>query len=139
MFDIYKKLRELNFPMGEYVVVGGAMTAHGIRDAHDLDILVSPTLYQKLYREGWSQCTCDQCLETSRLMLKKDHVDILPNLMFGSYLGDTTTLVQEADMINGYPFIKLTEFIKFKYELGRQKDIEDIKLMQQYLSEKLNV
>jgi hypothetical protein len=43
--DIFKRLKELNYPIGEYVVVGGAMAAHNIREAHDLDILVTPNLY----------------------------------------------------------------------------------------------
>ncbi len=133
MTDIFSKLKELNFPDGEYVVVGGAMEAHGIRKANDLDILVTPNLYKKLFKQGWKQCKCDQCLETSRLMLQKDHIDVVPNYMFGNYIGDTNKLIKEADIINGYPFIKLTEFIKFKKELGRIKDFEDIKLMKRYL------
>jgi hypothetical protein len=134
--DIYKKLKELNLPKGEYVVVGGAMTAHKIRLAHDLDILVTPNLYQTLLSKGFTQCTCDQCMNTSRLMLKKDDVDILPNLILGSYMGDTKKLIKTADTINGFPFIKLREFIKFKKVLGRKKDFEDIKLIKKYLKTK---
>ena len=133
MLDIFKKLKELNFPKGEYVVVGGAMAAYGIREAHDLDILVTPNLYKQLLLQGYKQCTCEKCRETSRLMLKKDNVDILPNFMFGNYIGDTKKLIKQAEYINGYPFIKLREFIKFKHELGRTKDIEDIKLIKAYL------
>ncbi len=132
--DIFEKLKELNFPLGEYVVVGGAMAAHGIREAHDLDILVTPNLYQKLLNEGYEQCTCEQCMRTSRLMLKKDNVDILPSFMLGNYIGDTRKLIDEADIIKGFPFIKLEEFIKFKKELGRDKDFRDIELMREYLS-----
>lgn len=138
MIDVFKKLAELNFPQGEYVVVGGAMAAHGIREAHDLDILVTPKLYLKLQDEGYKQCQCNQCLKTSRLMLEKDDVQILPSYMFGDYIGDTRKLIKNADVINGFPFIKLEEFIKFKKELGRQKDIDDIKLMKKYLKEKRN-
>jgi hypothetical protein len=131
--DIYKKLRELKLPKGEDVVVGGTMTAHNIREAHDLDILVTPNLYQALLNKDFIQCTCDQCMKTSRLMLNKDNVDILPNFMFGNYIGDTKKLIKSADIINGFPFIKLREFIKFKKELGREKDFEDIKLIKNYL------
>jgi len=131
--DIFKKLKQLNLPLGQYVVVGGAMAAHGIRPAHDLDILVTPVLYEKLLNSGYEQCKCDQCIRTSRLMLKKDGVDILPSLMQGNYIGDIRQLIKKADMINGYPFIKLTEFIKFKKELSRPKDKEDIMLMKDYL------
>jgi hypothetical protein len=132
--DIYKKLESLNFPKGEYVVIGGSMTAHNIRDAHDLDILVTPNLYQTLLdNREYKQCVCEQCVRTSRLMLKGVDVDILPNFMFGNYIGDTRSLIENADVINGYPFIKLSEFIKFKKELGKPKDIEDIRLMNEYL------
>lgn len=46
--NIFAKLKELDFPPGQYVVVGGAMEAHGIRKSNDLDILVTPKLYQQL-------------------------------------------------------------------------------------------
>ena len=132
--DIYKKLALLNFPKGEYVIVGGSMAAHGIREAHDLDILVTPNLYKTLLNSGeYRQCTCEQCMQTSRLMLKSDGVDILPNFMFGNYIGDTKSLIENADIIDDYPFIKLEEFAKFKKELGKPKDLEDILLIENYL------
>jgi len=134
--DIFKRLKELNLPVNEYVVVGGTMAAHKIREAHDLDILVTPNLYQKLLVDGFKQCTCDQCMRTSRLMLIKDDVDILPNFMFGSYIGDTKKLIKTADIINGFPFIKLREFMRFKKELNRPKDLDDIKLIKNYLKNK---
>lgn len=132
--DIFKKLEDLNFPKGEYVVVGGAVTAHGIRESRDLDILVTPKLYQQLQKQGYKPCICQQCIETSRIMLKKDDVDILPNLILGSYIGDTKQLIADADIIKGFPFIKLAELIKFKRELGRDKDFEDIKLIEAFLN-----
>jgi len=131
--NIYQKLKELNLPIGQYVVVGGAMEAHGIRKSNDLDILVTPKLYQQLLDSGYEQCRCEKCVRTSRLMLNKDNVDILPNFMFGNYIGDTRYLIESADLIIGFPFIKLEEFIKFKRELGREKDFDDIKLMEVYL------
>lgn len=134
--NIFTRLKEINLPLGQYVVVGGAMAAHGIRPSHDLDILVTPLLYIKLQDEGYIQCRCEQCLKTSRLMLKNKDVDILPNFMFGNYIGDTTALINNADIIQGFPFIKLIELIKFKKELGRKKDIEDIELINQYLIKK---
>ena len=134
--DIFKKLEELNLPAGQYVVVGGAMAAHGIRPAHDLDILVTPILYAQLLNQGYVQCKCEQCIRTSRIMLKKDNIDILPNFMLDHYIGDVNSLIKDADIIKGFPFIQLTEFIKFKKELGRPKDFEDIRLMKEYLKAK---
>ena len=134
--DIFEKLKELNFPKGEYVVVGGAMTAAGIRPTDDLDILVTPNLYQKLKNKGFKQCRCEKCLKVSRLILKKDNVDIVPNYMLGDYIGDTNNLIEEADIIGGFPFIKLEELAKFKKELARPKDLKDIRLIKDYLRSK---
>lgn len=131
--DIFKKLVELNFPFGEYVVVGGAITAHGIRESEDLDILVTPRLYQQLKKQGFKACTCQECIDTSRVLLSIKDVDILPNLILGDYLGDTKKLIEDADIINGFPFIKLEELVKFKRVLGREKDFKDIRLIEQYL------
>ena len=132
--DIYEKLKSLNLPMGEYVVVGGVMSAHGIRESHDLDILVTPNLYRSLLNSGeYKQCTCEECLKVSRLMLKGDGVDIIPNYMLGNYIGSTKDLIDNADVINGFPFVKLSEIVKFKKELGRPKDTEDILLISEYL------
>lgn len=131
--DIFKKLKELDLPRGEYVVVGGAVTAHGIRESEDLDILVTPKLYRHLKKRGFKACTCQECIDTSRILLSIKDVDILPNLILGDYLGDTKKLIEEADIINGFPFIKLVELIKFKRVLGREKDFKDIELIEQYL------
>ena len=67
-------------------------------------------------------------------MLKKNDIDILPNLMLNSYIGDTKQLIADADIIKGFPFIKLAELVKFKRELGRDKDFEDIKLIENFLN-----
>ncbi len=131
--DIFKRLEELNFPNGEYVVAGGTMFAHGMREAHDLDILVTPKLYEKLLKSGWVMCVCEQCTKTNRFMLNKGDVDILPDFTFGGYTGDVDWLINNPDIIQGYPFMNLVEFAKLKKELGRPKDIEDIKLIEQYL------
>jgi hypothetical protein len=56
--------------------------------------------------------------------------------MLGDYIGDTNKLIKEADIIGGFPFIKLEEPAKFKKELGRPKDLKDIKLINDYLRSK---
>lgn len=131
--DIFKKLKELNFPKGEYVVAGGSMAAHGIRPAKDLDILVTPKLYKQLYEAGWEQCLCKICLSHGRLMLKNKDVDIVPDYTYGNYTGNVKSLIKNADIIRGFPFMKLTEMMKLKREIGREKDFADDKLVKEYL------
>ena len=57
MKPIIDKIKELNFPSGEYVVVGsGILSALGIRESNDIDIAVLPKLHRELVaNEEWKK------------------------------------------------------------------------------------
>ena len=67
-----------------------------------------------------------------RIFLKQGAVEINPQLDWG---GATTAeeVVASATIIDGVPFINLTELLKFKRALGRAKDLPDI-LIEEYLA-----
>lgn len=134
--DVFERTRSLGFPLGQYVVVGGSMEAHGLRKAHDLDVLVSPALYQQLVDEGWRACDCQECIESKRILLKNDNgVDILPNYTWGeAYQGDTQKLIDSADIINGFPFIRLEELAKWKRAYGKPKHLKDAEKIGRFLA-----
>ena len=47
--NILQKVKELNLPEGSYVVEGsGVLDVLGIREANDIDLVVSPEVYEKL-------------------------------------------------------------------------------------------
>lgn len=49
MKSIIEKIKDLNFPTSQYVVVGsGTLDALGIRKATDIDIAILPELHKKL-------------------------------------------------------------------------------------------
>lgn len=51
--NIFDHVKSLNLPFGEYVVIGsGVMSAHGIRQHKDVDLLVTPALYETLKKDG---------------------------------------------------------------------------------------
>lgn len=130
--DIFKKLKELNFPLGEYVLVGsGPLAARGIRKASDLDIAVIDKLWQELINSG------NYKIEEryGRVFLAEknsDDVDIIKQLDWDAYSTTSEEAIKTADIINGYPFLNIAETIKFKKALGREKDFRDIKLLEDY-------
>lgn len=134
--DIFKKLKELNFPLGEYVLVGsGPLAARGIREASDLDIAVTDKLWQELINSG------NYKIEEryGRVFLAEknnDDVDIIKQLDWDAYPTTTEEAIKTADIINGYPFLNVAETIKFKKALGREKDFRDIKLLEDYQKNK---
>ena len=130
--NIFKKLQELNFPLGEYVLVGsGPLAARGLREASDLDIAVTDKLWQQLITSGKYKIE----ERYGRLFLAEynsEDVDIIKQLDWDDYPTTVTEAIKTADIINGYPFLNIAETIKFKTALGREKDFKDIKLLEDY-------
>lgn len=73
--NIITKIKELNFPTGEYVVVGsGIMDALGIRKANDIDIAVTPKLHTQLRKTGEFK----EDIRYNTIFLLKDGLEIIP-------------------------------------------------------------
>ncbi len=54
--EIIKETLFLNLPLRQFTVVGsGALAIRGIRDAADIDLLVTQKLYDGLKGSGWTE------------------------------------------------------------------------------------
>jgi len=131
--NIFEEVKSLNFPLGGYLVLGsGPMAARGIRGYKDIDILVTQKLYDKLVEQGWKAVEINGVNEKFEV-LKNGKFEIDKKINCGNYNPDIETLIKNAEIINGVPFLPLNELIKFKTALGREKDFQDIKLIKEYL------
>lgn len=132
--NIIQKIKELNFPLGQYVVVGsGTLDVLGIRPANDIDIAVTKELHQKLRETGeW-----DEYEKYNKVFLTKDVFEIIPKLEFELYPTTAEEAISSALIIDGIPFMNLDELIKFKLSQSREKDFKDIELIKKY-QEKLH-
>ncbi len=130
MKSIIEKIKDLNFPAMQYVIVGsGTLDALGIRRASDIDIAVLPELHKILCESNdWEKME-----KYGKIFLKKEGIDIIPSLDWSEYPTTTEEAIQSAIIIDGIPFLNLQELKKFKKALGRDKDFEDIKLIDDYL------
>ena len=127
--DIFKKLKELNFPLGEYVLVGsGPLAARGIREANDLDIAVTKKLWDELFLSK----DYVKVERYGKIFLEADDIDVIGQLDWEAYPTTVESAILSADIINGYPFLNIEETIKFKKALGREKDFKDIELLEVY-------
>jgi len=127
--SIIQRVKELNFPPGKYIVVGsGILEALGIRPANDIDIAVTPDLYQTLRATGeWSEEE-----RYGKIFLGKNGVDINPELPWPDYPTSTEEAIASALVIDGVSFMNLDELKRFKLALGREKDKADIALIEDY-------
>lgn len=53
---LLKEIKKLNLPLGKFAVSGsGPLTAHGIRETSDVDIIILPEIYGQLKNESWEE------------------------------------------------------------------------------------
>jgi len=131
--NILQKIKELNFPKDQYVVVGsGILDVLRIRKSNDIDIAVTESLHKELKESGeWEE---HKRYELIRVFLKKDVYEIIPQLNWENYNTTTEEAISSAIIIEDIPFMNLNELIKFKTALGREKDFKDIELIKEYLN-----
>jgi predicted nucleotidyltransferase len=135
--QVIQKIKDIGLPAGKYIVVGGSVLAvRQIRETKDIDILVLPEVFERLSREGW---TPDPEYEKkwNRRRLKRDDFEVYPDLYLESenrYL-DVPEFIQSADMIEGIPFQPMDHLLMAKREGTRDKDLNDVKLIETFLAE----
>ncbi len=131
--DTVSKIKSLNLPFGKYMVFGSAvMELHNIRKAKDIDLLINEELYKELRKNGWSRKWNFKRVLTCKAV-KKDSVEAFTNLKWKNYQFETEDLIRNAENINGVPFMKLEDYLEYKKHLPREKDKNDVILMQNFL------
>ncbi len=128
--ELLTKLKSLNLPIGQYVIISsGVMAVREIREANDLDIVVTRSLWKKLVSKYNTEGT------NHRLVIRPDpNIEILgPAYDPSQDLFDVDELVSDCEVINGVSYLKLETVKKIKEKMGRDKDLKDIELINQYL------
>lgn len=130
--ELINELDKLGFPVDQFVVVSsGALAVRGIREARDLDILVSASL--------WSDLEKRYPVMEEVGMKKIEFGDFIEILGGGSFFHDESIATYDqifdtADVLDGRRFINLKLLRKFKVKMGREKDKKDVELIDKFLS-----
>lgn len=134
--DIFKEIKKLKFPLGSYVVVGsGHIIALGLKEGHDVDIVVTKELFEKCKNKGWKQVSWTYPDKLGHIYLRKGKVELYLDVNRGDINPTTEELIQRAVIIDGVPFASLEDVLKFKKEYSKvnPKHLKDIKLIEKHL------
>lgn len=107
------------------------MDVWGLRRAADLDIIVTPELFQQLKNDGWEEKQCN-----GFVMLRKEDADVTTVQDWATdsnYLPDRLKQIREAIVIEGIPFVRIEDVIECKTAYNRPKDHKDIRMIKEYL------
>jgi hypothetical protein len=133
MINIFNEVKQLNFPIDQYLVVGGgAMMARGIKETFDIDLVALPELFKKCQEMGWKE----HLRPNGEPGFENGIFEIYLDVNCDKFNPTFSELYERAEIINGVPFCSLSDVIKFKQVYNREKDIKDIKLVEEYLLKK---
>lgn len=132
---IFERVKALGLPEGAYALMGSALLdAWGLRKANDIDLIVTPTLYDELKRRGWEEYRKENGFtylnyrDAQAVSSAERHAP-----PFHEYPRSKQTLIDEAVCIKGTAFVSATDIIAVKKIYGRKIDLRDIQLIEEYL------
>jgi hypothetical protein len=123
--ELVAELKALDLKIGEFAVFGsGPMAVRGIRDVHDLDIIVKKDLWKELLKKyPLSLSSCGNYLKIGNIEVYKDWI---------GFSGKTDKIINSAQIIKKIPYIQLKYVIEWKEKMKRKKDLKDLELIEKY-------
>ncbi|MBI2629617.1 hypothetical protein HYW76_00790 [Candidatus Pacearchaeota archaeon] len=124
MLDL-TELKKLNFPIADFAIFGSApLSIRGIRESKDIDLIVRESLWKELSKKYPVIGEKKNKIEIGNIELWKDWLPWFDN---------SDKLIDDAEIIQRLPFIKLKYIIEWKKKYNREKDRQDLKLIEKYL------
>ena len=71
--------------------------------------------------------------DSSGYYLSRDVFEIDDSWSYGNYNPAPEEIITKAEMHSGIPFVPLTEVLKWKLAFGRDKDMNDIEIIKEYM------
>ncbi|MFC1612312.1 hypothetical protein ACFL29_00480 [Patescibacteria group bacterium] len=127
-----KIIKALELPKGKFAIFGsGPMAVRKLREGRDVDLIVTEDILDE-YKEkpGWQyrKFTRDkreiEAVERDAIEMYKD---------WGPGKWNIKRLINESEIIDGLPFVRLEEVLRWKKISAREKDLNDIKLIEEFL------
>lgn len=103
------------------------MLIRGLKDGRDVDVVVTNDIFEEYkQKEGW-------LLKPHNLdwFLSKDGIELWNTWRPGDW--DINELIRNAEFIDDLPFVPLETTLKWKFMMGREKDLEHAQIIREYL------
>lgn len=110
------------------VAGSGILSALGIRESKDIDLLVSDEAFEIIIDRGWKAET----LEDGTMKLANGVFDCVWDWYGKSF----EEMISRAEYIEGLAYMSLDDVYKWKQALGREKDMIDLRSIERYLIRK---
>jgi len=127
-------LDALNLPSNQYAITSsGPLAIRNIREAGDIDIIVSDNLWKELSKRY-----------SVHHLSYNDSIEIGNIQILGNWENDlerkysTTEQIETADVFGGRRYVNLKIILHYKKLGTREKDARDVSLINEYLKNQAN-
>lgn len=125
----FTELKKLNLPAWKYAIFWSwPLWIRKIRESNDIDILVTQGLWDELitkYPENLIKEPYEHMqIWEIEIMKKCRHLTS----------EEVNRIISNSEIIEGFPFVKLENLKNWKQKMWREKDLNDIKLINWYLN-----
>jgi len=129
--SLFEELKKIGLPEGDYAIFGsGPLWVRGMRESNDLDIIARGSAWEHAKANGMVDVKEECNLERARFA--DGRIEIYHDWCPGEWNIDE--LIDTAERVDGIPFVKLEYVIDWKKQKGREKDMKDLILIEEYLS-----
>ncbi|MDD4897684.1 MAG: hypothetical protein WCZ99_03160 [Candidatus Paceibacterota bacterium] len=129
--ELFEKVKKLKLPIGKYALFGSAQLGiRGLKDCHDIDIIIFDDLWEQYKKKNWKKG-----LLYEEEYLFNEGIELWKSWGPGEW--DIKQLIEEAEMIDGLPFVKLEKVLEWKKIAMREKDIKDIEIIENFLNKSI--
>ena len=121
----FAEVRKLNFSENEFAIFGSSsLVVRNLRQSDDIDLIVKKDLWDKLSQKYKVEGSKNNLIKIGKIEIWNDWL----------YLKESVEeLIDDSEIIDGLPFVKLKYVLEWKKKMNREKDIEDIKLIEEFL------
>jgi predicted transcriptional regulator YdeE len=134
----FADMKNLNLPLDQYVITGsGALGIRNLRKIGDIDILVTSKLWDSLAEKYG---IIDEN-NVKKIVFPGGCIEVLyENSFYTPEKNDHAPTLEDriacADIIEGLPFESLENVLFYKRKMGREKDLNDIFLIENLMKKK---
>lgn len=125
-------VKKLNLPIGEYAITGsGPLGIRNLKEINDIDIIVTSKLWNKLVSK-YGEVNQNG---VKKVIIPESLIEIFCDTSFNEQTKEkdepnVAERIAQSKVIDGLPFESLKNTLYYKYRMGRDKDFNDIKLIE---------
>ncbi len=130
-WELFEKVKTIGLPSGGYAIFGsGPMAIRGLRDCRDIDLIVTDEVFEEYKNSsGWELKEIK-----GKELLANNGVEMMNGWSPGEW--DIKQLIEDAEIIEGLPFVRLSEVLRWKKLAKRDKDLKDIEILEKYFKDR---